>query len=128
VYVYNFWSVLSRAECKAETICKHFYVKFTFYDLKGAPWNCSFKILLVLMEVVMFSVLQEEVGSFAFQRGCDQKQFTNEIPAFFGFFFYWHTIALKCSVIFQCLRSSKQSSSVTVMLIHSPTDVGFFKA
>lgn len=39
------------------------------------------------MEVVMFSVLQEEVGSFAFQLGCDQKQFTNEIPAFFGFFF-----------------------------------------
>lgn len=40
------------------------------------------------MEVVMFSVLQEEVGSFAFQLGCDQKQFTNEIPAFFGFFFF----------------------------------------
>lgn len=58
---------MSRAECKAETICKHFYVKFKFYDLKGAPWNCSFKILLVLTKVVLFSVVQEEAGSLAFE-------------------------------------------------------------
>lgn len=99
MYVYNFWSVLSRAECKAETICKHFYVKFTFYDLKGAPWNCSFKILLVLMEVVVFSVLQEEVGSFAFQLGRDQKQFTNEVPAFLFVFLLAHDcIQMQCDI------------------------------
>lgn len=38
----------------------------------------------------------------------------------FCFVFFTGTIAFKCSVIFQCLRSSKQSSSVTRMLIHSP--------
>lgn len=26
LYVYNFWSVMSRAECKAETICKHTFM------------------------------------------------------------------------------------------------------
>lgn len=48
----------------------------------------------------MFSVLQEEVGSFAFQLGRDQKQFTNEVPAFVLFcFFYWHNcIQMQCDI------------------------------
>lgn len=41
----------------------------------------------------MFSVLQEEVGSFAFQLGRDQKQFTNEVPAFLVFFVLFFLLA-----------------------------------